>query len=290
MGVADLKPKQTAGGDQTIVSPFVGFHRMIPNLMTISAMAAGLTSIQFALNEKWEFAVLAILMATILDALDGAVARLLNAQSDFGAQLDSLSDFLAFGVAPAIILHTWILQDSGKVGWMAMIIYAAATALRLARFNVTQENLPAWKKGFFSGIPSPAGSGLALLPLIVWIQFPDFFEQFGFMSWLVGIWMIAIAAMMVSRIPTFSTKGIKMPAKMGMPLLALAAFVIAALVHAPWQTLTVLAVMYAGSIPFAIRHFRKLQKENADSEDMTDLALGAFVLDDLKGQQDKDER
>lgn len=289
MSVADYKPKQNSGSETQNASPFVGFHKMIPNLMTLSAMAAGLTSIQFALNDKWEFAVLAILFATILDALDGAVARLLKAQSDFGAQLDSLSDFLAFGVAPAIILHTWILQDSGKVGWMAMIIYAAATALRLARFNVTQENLPAWKKGFFSGVPSPAGSGLALLPLIVWIQFPDFFEQFDFLSWLVGIWMIAIAALMVSRIPTFSTKGIKMPAKMGMPLLALAIAVIAALVHAPWQTLTVLAVMYAASIPFAIQHFRKLQKENADGEEMSDLALGAFVLDDLTGQTEKDD-
>lgn len=288
MGVADLKSKsQQADADQKPAT--ASLHRMIPNLMTLGAMAAGLSSIQFALNDRWESAVLAILIATVLDALDGAVARLLKAQSDFGAQLDSLSDFLAFGVAPAIILHTWILQESGQLGWMAMIVYAAATALRLARYNVTQTTLPDWKKGFFSGVPSPAGSGLALLPLIVWLQFPRFFEQFAFMSWLVGLWMIVIAALMVSRIPTFSTKALKMPAKMGMPLMAFAALVLAALVHAPWQTLTVLAIMYAASIPFAVMHFRKLQKLNADNEDMTDLALGAFVLDDFKETSDRDD-
>ena len=128
MGISDLKPKSLQGNDNRPV--FVALNRMIPNLVTLTAMAAGITAIQFAFTEKWDAAVIAILIAAILDTMDGAIARLLNAQSDFGAQLDSLSDFLSFGVAPAIILNVWILQESGKVGWMAMIVYAAAAALR----------------------------------------------------------------------------------------------------------------------------------------------------------------
>lgn len=282
MGMESFKQKPDLND---VKAPFVGLHRMIPNLMTLAAMAAGMTAIQYAFDDKWEQAVLAVLIAAILDTLDGATARLLKAQSEFGAQLDSLSDFLAFGVAPAIILYSWLLQESGKVGWIAVIVYAACAALRLARFNVTQENLPAWKKGFFSGIPTPAGAGLSLLPLMVWLQFPDFFEQFDYASPLVGIWTILIGAMMVSRIPAFSTKKINLPAKMAMPSLAVAVLLIAALVHAPWQTLTLTCALYLGSIPFAIQNFRKLQKEHADSEQMSDLAIGALAFDELNDKE-----
>lgn len=288
MSVTELPQMKTPSGEPA--KPAVmGIHKLIPNLMTLTALAMGLISIQMAWDNQWEHAVLAILVAVILDAMDGATARLLKATSEFGAQLDSLSDFLAFGVAPSIILYSWILEESGKIGWIAMIVYAAACALRLARFNVTQKELPAWKKGFFSGIPSPAGAGLALFPLIIWIQEPRFFEQFSFASPLVGLWMIAIAALMVSRIPTYSTKAIKMPAKFGLTALAVAALFIAALVHAPWPTLTIAALFYMGSIPFAISRFRRLQKENADEEDITDLALGAIVLDDFTSSKEKQD-
>jgi CDP-diacylglycerol--serine O-phosphatidyltransferase len=281
MTISEIKPKVAEQKSEGPKANFVGLPRMIPNLMTLIALAAGLTAIQYAWDSNWERAVLAILVAVILDTMDGATARLLNATSEFGAQLDSLSDFLAFGVAPSIILYSWILEESGKIGWMAMLIFAAASALRLARFNVTQKELPAWKKGFFSGIPAPAGAGLALLPLIVWIQEPRFFAEYAFASPLVGLWTIFIAAMMVSRIPTFSTKMIKLPAKFAVPALAFAALMIAALVHAPWQTLTILAIAYMIAVPFAIGHFRKLQKENADNEDLADLAIGAGADDEL---------
>lgn len=264
-----------------------GFHRLIPNLMTLTALAAGLTAIQYAWNEDWERAVLAILVAVILDTMDGAVARLLKATSEFGAQLDSLSDFLAFGVAPSIILYSWILEESGKIGWMAMIIFAAASALRLARFNVTQKVLPAWKKGFFSGVPAPAGAGLALLPLIIWIQSPSFFDDYSFASPLVGLWTILIAGMMISRIPTFSTKGINLPQRFAIPALAFAALLIAALVHAPWPTLTIAGLFYIAGIPFAIRHFQKLQKDHADEEALSDLALGVAPPEEDLEREDK---
>ena len=285
MTTSEIKPQKPnePRGRQNVL----GLHRLLPNLMTLTAIAMGLAAIQLAWDGNWERAILAILVACILDALDGAVARLLKATSEFGAQLDSLSDFLAFGVAPSIIMYSWILHESGKIGWMAMIVYAAGCALRLARFNVTQKELPAWKKGFFSGIPSPAGAGLALLPLIIWVQGePRWFEDYKFASPLVGLWMIAVVAMMVSRIPTFSTKTIKLPAKFGMPLLAMAAVVIAALLHAPWLTLTIMAFCYMASIPFAVQRFRRLQKENGDEgEDLTDLALGAIAIEGLAAPQ-----
>lgn len=282
MGVSEIKPQTEISIDK---QPMYGIHRMLPNLMTLTAIAMGLTAIQLAWDNHWERAVLAIFVAAILDALDGATARLLKASSEFGAQLDSLSDFLAFGVAPSIILYSWILEESGKIGWMAMIVYAAACALRLARFNVTQKELPAWKKAYFSGIPSPAGAGLALLPLIIWFQEPRFFEQFAFASPLVGLWTIFVAAMMVSRIPTFSTKRLALPAKFGMPALAMAAVLIAALVHAPWITLTLAGICYLASIPFSVQSFRNLQKAHADDEDITDLAIGAIVLEDFTTSQ-----
>lgn len=260
----------------------VGLHRMVPNIMTLTALAAGLTAMQLAFNEHWDRAVLAIVIAAVLDAMDGATARLLKVQSDFGAQLDSLSDFLAFGIAPIMILYMWVLQDAGKLGWIALIVYAAAMALRLARYNVaTGKPVPAWKKGFFQGVPAPAGAGLALLPLFIWLQSPETFEEFAFANPLVGLWAIIVAGLMVSRIPTWGTKMIKAPAKMAMPMLALSVFIIAALIQAPWQTLTVMSLAYLIHIPFAFRHFRRLQQKNQDTEELTDLAIGATAIDEL---------
>lgn len=294
MAISELKPRDNDSTAHGHRSGVVGLNRLIPNLMTLTAMAAGLAAIQFAWDNAWEKAVLAIMVAAILDALDGATARLLKATSEFGAQLDSLSDFLAFGVAPAIILYSWILEESGKVGWIAMIVFAAASALRLARFNATQTKLPDWKKKFFSGIPAPAGAGLALLPLIIWFQFPsDLFNEMRFASPLVGLWTILIAGIMVSRIPTFSTKMIRLPEKLGMPALAFAALLMAALFHAPWQTLTVTSLFYIGMIPFAIRKYRAMEKEHgAEEEDMADLAIGAISLEELSNAsrtQDKED-
>jgi CDP-diacylglycerol---serine O-phosphatidyltransferase len=286
MPVSDFKKLPIPDMGKTGLAP-AGLSRLIPNIMTLVAIGAGLSAIQFAWEQKWEHAVLAILIAVIMDTMDGATARLLKAQSDFGAQLDSLSDFLAFGVAPAIILHAWILEQSGPIGWIAMIVYAAATALRLARFNATQKEIPAWKKGFFSGIPSPAGAGMALLPLIIWIQSPHFFEQFAFASPLAALWTLFVAGLMVSRLPTYSTKMIKIPSTMGMPIMIGTALLLAALVHTPWLTLTILCVCYMATLPFAVRHFQRLQKQNQDEEDLTNLALGAGPLEDT-GSRDKD--
>jgi CDP-diacylglycerol--serine O-phosphatidyltransferase len=265
MGLLSMKPDTTQNPDPQNDSRQVrriGLHRMIPNMITLTAMAAGLTAIQYGLNGLWEKALLAILLAAILDVMDGATARLLKATSDFGAQLDSLSDFMAFGVAPSIILYSWILNESGKLGWVAMIFYTSATALRLARFNTERKLTPKWQAGFFSGVPSPAGAGLALLPMVLWFQDGKFFSQFAYASPLVGLWTICVAMMMVSRIPTFSVKAIKIPAKMGMMIMAGAALLIAALVTMTWQTLTLVAIVYLASIPFSFLRYRRLEKDN----------------------------
>ncbi len=263
----------------------VSLHKMIPNLLTLMALAAGLTAMQYAFDGVWDKAVLAIVFAAALDTIDGATARLLRATSEFGAQLDSLSDFLAFGVAPAVILYHWVLEDSGKIGWIAMLVFSAACALRLARFNVTQvaaKKFP-WSKGFFAGVPAPAGAGLALLPIIFWVQYPYFFGELSFASPAIGVWVIFVAALMVSRIPTWSTKQIHLPARMAMPALAAAALLIATLIQAPWPTLSIMGITYIVCIPLAVDHFMRLRKDEKSSEDMTDLAIGAIALDSSSG-------
>ena len=143
----------------------LSFNRMIPNILTLLALVAGLTSIRFSLDDRWEHAVLAIVAAGILDALDGRIARLLKGASKFGAELDSLSDFVCFGVSPALILYLWTMRDAGRLGWVVVMLFAICCGLRLARFNVMMEDpdAPPWKSRFFTGIPAPAGGGLALL-------------------------------------------------------------------------------------------------------------------------------
>jgi CDP-diacylglycerol--serine O-phosphatidyltransferase len=234
--------------------------KLIPNMVTLGSVAAGLTAIQKAVNEQWETAVLLILVATILDTLDGAVARLLNASSKFGAELDSLSDFLSFGVAPAMIMFLWVLQDAGKVGWIAVLIYVIASALRLARYNVsigTKEDKPEWARNFFAGVPAPAASGLMLAPMIVAFLINEDMSDFSVATPLLALWSIVIAGLMVSSIPTFSSKQISLPTRSSMPILALVGLIIALLISAPWLSLTIFLGIYTLSIPIAIRVYMR---------------------------------
>jgi len=179
------------------------WRALIPNFVTLSGLAAGLLSIQMAILERWENAVLLITFAALVDTLDGALARMLRATSKFGAELDSLSDFLCFGVAPSIIMYLWVLDSAGPVGWMASLVFAMACALRLARFNtLTEEDpRPDWARGFFMGVPAPCGAGLCLMPMILYFLFPAFAE-WRVATPLIGVWIIVVAALMVSRMPT----------------------------------------------------------------------------------------
>jgi CDP-diacylglycerol--serine O-phosphatidyltransferase len=233
-------------------------NRMIPNTLTLLALATGLSSLRFALNERWEMAVLAIVVAAILDGLDGRIARILNGATRFGAELDSLSDFLCFGVAPAMILYLWALTNAGRLGWALVLLFCIGCALRLARFNadIDEPEPPPWHRNFFVGLPSPAGAGLALLPVMLWFQIDASFLRSPL---FVGLVMLAVAAMLVSRVRTFSFKKLRIPHRLVLPTMLAIGVYLAFLVSAPWFTLTVTGVAYAISIPFSDRTFRALK-------------------------------
>lgn len=267
------EPQDARGNKQPL-----SIAKLIPNCLTLSALIAAVTSVQFAINGKFESAVIMLLISAILDLLDGAVARALKAQSEFGAQLDSLSDFLAFGVAPSILLYEWALGDAGKLGWIATIVLPVAAALRLARFNVMAKEAdtsPAWKKKFFTGVPTPAGAGLVMLPIYIWFLSPDTFTVFSFATPLIAVWTILVSMMMISRLPTFSFKGLELPQRFMLPTMGAFALTIAALIHVPWVTLTLIMSVYLISMPFVFSNFRKHERHNsATTEDFSSLALG----------------
>lgn len=288
-------PSYAAVAPTAKASRYISVYKIIPSLITIMAMIAGVTSIQMAIEERYETAVLMVLAAAILDVLDGAVARALKVQSEFGAELDSLSDFLAFGVVPSVILYEWALHDAGRFGWIATIMLPVCAALRLARFNVaaktTADDLPLWKKRYFTGVPSPAAAGLALLPVYIWILFPETFSEFAPATPLIGVWTVIVATLMVSRIPTFSLKYMKLPSKMLVPAMGLVALILAALVHAPWVTLTIITSAYAISLPVIFHRYRKLEKQHQGAnEDISSLAFGISSAEErLLQEEDEDD-
>ncbi len=253
--------------------PRISINRMIPNILTLLALASGLTAMRFAFQERWELAVFAIAVAAIFDALDGRIARLLKGASKFGAELDSLSDFVCFGVAPAIILFLWALQDAGRGTWVLVMLYAMCMGLRLARFNVAtdDEDAPDWKSNFFTGVPAPAGAGLVLLPMILSFQAGDTYFR---SPWFVSGFLFCVGALLVSAIPTFSFKKLTIPRQHFLVSMLTVALVIALLASVPWLCLTVILFLYLGVIPLSIRSHRRYQTgetvyDDFDEEDDT---------------------
>ena len=241
----------------------LSINRMIPNILTLLALAAGLTAIRFGLDGRWEHAVLAIIAAAVLDALDGRIARLLKGASKFGAELDSLSDFVCFGVSPVLVLYLWTMKDAGRLGWVLVMLFTICCGLRLARFNVMMEDhdAPAWQARFFTGIPAPAGGGLVLLPMVMSFQGSEgFFRQ----PWVVGIFMLVIAGMLVSTIPTYSFKKLKISRHWILPTMLITAAIAVFLINAPWLTLSVVGLAYICSIPLSYRAQQALQKAEGD--------------------------
>lgn len=246
--------------------PGLTVNTLIPNILTLLALCAGLTSIRFALHGQWKESVVAILLAAILDGLDGRVARMLQGESKFGAELDSLSDFVSFGVAPAVVLYFWTMQSAGGFGWALVLLYTVCCALRLARFNtMIGAELPPYAYNFFTGVPAPAAAGLVLVPMAASFELGrDIFGQPA----VVGIFLMAVSFLMVSSVPTFSFKKVRVPHKWVLPILLVVGLVAAFLVTEPWLTLTVLGGLYAVSIPFAIRAFLRLRNaaDKAEAE------------------------
>lgn len=236
----------------------LSISKLIPNMITVGATCAGLTGVRFALQEKWEFAVVAIIVAAVLDALDGRMARLLNSASDFGAELDSLSDFVAFGVSPALILYFWTLNSLGGIGWAVTLFLAICCGLRLARFNTNIGKLPPYAYNYFTGVPAPAGAGLALLPLMATFAFEvDILRE----PLIVAVWSVITALLMVSRLPTFSFKKVKIPTAAILPLLVVVGLLVAGMAGAPWRTLTFVGLAYIVSFGYSAYSYRRLKAE-----------------------------
>ena len=190
---------------------------ILPNLLTIIGVCLGISSIKFALDENYNSAIIFIVFAAILDALDGRIARLIKGTTEFGKELDSLTDFVSFGIAPAFILYFWELKNYGKIGWAITLIFSVCCVLRLARFNLTKVSEDAeWKVNFFEGVPSPAGAGLALLPLVYELSNLNFNVDIKSMT---PFFVVLVALLLISKIPTFSLKKIKISSQLTIFLL-----------------------------------------------------------------------
>jgi len=223
---------------------------LLPNMFTVLSLCAGLTSIRYALDGRFELAVALIVAAGVLDGLDGRSARLLKISSKLGAQLDSLADFLSFGVAPAILVYLWSLNQVPAFGWALALLFATCCALRLARFNteLEQSDRPPWMSRFFTGMPAPAGAGCAIIPLLLAFAFRADWPR----NWVLNaVVLIVVAILMVSRIPTFSIKTVVVRVKPDwiLPTLIGVGLLVAALSSAPWHTLLAIGVVYLVSLP-----------------------------------------
>lgn len=243
----------------------IPLRAVLPNTVTALALCSGLTAIRFAMLGNWEVAVLMVLAAAVLDGVDGKIARLVRAESRFGAELDSLSDAISFGVAPALILYLWSLNTLGRFGWLVALLLALFCALRLARFNaaIDQKEQPHKSAGFLTGVPAPAGALLALTPLYLWLWTG---EATLAEPAIVAPWTVLIAVLMISSIATFAPT-IRLKQNVRFEAVAVLVVFVAALVSAPWPTLAVMALVYLAAIPFSIRSYRRIKRLRAAPAD-----------------------
>ena len=237
---------------------------VVPNAVTALALCSGLTGIRFAIAEDWDRAIFAIVIAAVLDGMDGRIARMLNGQTRFGAELDSLSDVIAFGVSPAVILHLWSLQYWPRWGWLFALAYAVCMALRLARFNaqIDVEDQPHKSAGFLTGVPAPAGAGLLLLPIYLWLASDR--EWVWLQDYRVTApWAALVAFLGISSLATFSWSSLRLRRRVRLEAIVVIALIGGALFSAPWETLSVAALLYAGLIPFSIFAYARVRRQRA---------------------------
>ena len=232
---------------------------LLPNMITLLALCSGVTAIRFAFEGRYELAGASIMVAVLLDAVDGRLARFLKGTSRFGAELDSLADFVNFGVSPAILLYVWSLNSLHTLGWVISLVLAICCALRLARFNVALDdpNKPAWASRFFTGAPAPAGAGLALLPF--YLGFLGIIDEGHGWALVIGPYVVGVARLMVSRVPTFSGKHLgRIRGDMVLPVLGLAVLAVVMLMSYPWEFLSIVSIAYLALIPVSVRSYSKL--------------------------------
>ncbi|MCE2829035.1 MAG: phosphatidylcholine/phosphatidylserine synthase [Sphingomonadales bacterium] len=239
--------------------PGISLRALAPNAVTAMALCTGLSGVWFALQQRWDAALLAIVVAGVLDAMDGRIARMLKGESRFGAELDSLSDVIAFGATPALIVYSWALQHMPRFGWTICVFFVLCAALRLARFNahIDADEQPHKSAGFNTGVPSPAGAGLMLLPLTIWLETgADWARDYR----LIGPWVLLISFLMISNVATFSWSSIRIRRAFRFMALAGVGLFAAALIAAPWVALIVASLVYALLIPLSIGSYAKVKR------------------------------
>lgn len=243
----------------------LSFNRMIPNIMTLLGLCAGLTAMRFGLEGRFGPAGVALVVAACIDGLDGRLARLLKATSRFGAEFDSLADFLCFGVAPAFILYEWSLQAGHGYGFAPCLMFAVCMALRLARFNASLDVVapPAYAQSFFTGVPAPAGAGLVLFPMFLGLEARsqdwDHVQAFAHNPFFCAAVLVGTATLLVSTLPVWSFKNFKIPSQYVLPLLLGTGLLAALLVADPWAALAAAGVIYVGMLPFSRRSYHRLR-------------------------------
>jgi len=246
---------------------------ILPNILTLIGVCIGLSSIKFALDLKYEIAIIAVILAGVIDGLDGRIARLIKGTSKVGKELDSLTDVISFGVAPAFIMYFWSLNNLGKFGWLLCLVYVVCVALRLARFNVQSNEDASWKDNFFEGVPSPAGGILILMPLIYNLSEIKFFNiNYNF---IVPVFFILVSLLLISKVPTYSLKKIVVPRTMTIFLLFGIVLFFGLLLIYTFNIMVISGLVYLCLIPISFIHFKKLNKkfdainiENDHHEDM----------------------
>ena len=241
---------------------------ILPNMLTLIGVCIGLTSIRFALDGKFEFAIIAIILAALIDGLDGRIARLIKGTSKVGKELDSLTDMISFGVAPAFIMYFWKLNTLGRFGWLVCLIYVICVALRLARFNINSNQDPSWKDNFFEGVPSPAGGILVLTPLIVSLTNFNFI-QLNY-DIIVPTFFIITSLLLISKFPSYSFKKIVIQRKTTIFLLFGIVLFFGLLLIYPFNVIAISAIIYLLMLPISFFHYQKLKKINVDSNSTDD--------------------
>ena len=244
---------------------------ILPNMLTLIGVCIGLTSIRFALDGRFEFAIIAIIFAALIDGLDGRIARLIKGTSKVGKELDSLTDMISFGVAPAFIMYFWKLNSLGRFGWLLCLIFVICVALRLARFNVNSNQEPSWRDNFFEGVPSPAGGILVLTPLIISLSGFDFIELNY--NLIVPIFFVITSFLLISKFPSYSFKKIVIPRKTTIFLLFGIVLFFGLLLIYTFNVITISALVYLILLPISYWHFQKIKKkhENDKIQDEDDL-------------------
>ena len=248
---------------------------ILPNMLTLIGVCIGLTSIRFALDERFELAVIAIIFAALIDGLDGRIARLIKGTSKVGKELDSLTDMISFGVAPAFIMYFWKLNTLGRFGWLLCLVYVICVALRLARFNINSSQQPSWKDNFFEGVPSPAGGILVLTPLIISLSGFDLYTLNY--NVIVPVFFITTSFLLISKFPTYSFKKIVIPRKTTIFLLFSIVLFFGLLLIYTFNVIAVSAVIYLLLLPISFFHYQKIKKQHEndriqdDDDDLEDV-------------------